>query len=471
MDNRPSRHRLVRLRSSRCEPPGQRRLTGREIGGAHVRIGLLTEGGYPYVSGDAGLWCDRLVRGLHQHEFDIYALSRSRSQEDDGWVPLPPHVGRVRTAPLWTAEDDAWRSGPKGVRGGAAARDGRAYGRRAPAASPSATESWSERSAPGPRPPPRRRPPIWRTVSARRCTGSPNSPARKAASSAPCARTPPYAPSNAPAARPARCARRARRAYPICSPSPHTSNAPCAPSPSTGTATTGSARPTSATPPPHGSAALPGLLARHFCDVPLLVTEYGVQLRSHYLALGPDTAAPAVRALLGAFHNAARRRGLPARRDSHTRQRPRPPLAGTVRRRPGPDPHRLPGHGRHPLRRGRRGPGPCRPGHAGLGGARRTRQGPDLAAARLRRGAQGGAQGAPEDHRRARRTRRRVLPRPLQGARRAALPGRGRGCARRRRQPGVLRGDRRPRGAHAPRGVRLEPSSCCPAWSKASRSA
>ena len=106
MDNRPSRHRLVRIRSSRCEPPGQRRLSTREIGGALVRIGLLTEGGYPYVSGDARLWCDRLVRGLEQHEFDIYALSRSERQEDEGWVQLPPQVGRVITAPLWTAADD-----------------------------------------------------------------------------------------------------------------------------------------------------------------------------------------------------------------------------------------------------------------------------------------------------------------------------------------------------------------------------
>jgi hypothetical protein len=71
-----------------------------------VRIGLVTEGGYPYVGGDAGPWCDRLVRGLGQHEFDLYALSRSRWQENEGWVPLPPHVTRVRTAPLWTAEDD-----------------------------------------------------------------------------------------------------------------------------------------------------------------------------------------------------------------------------------------------------------------------------------------------------------------------------------------------------------------------------
>jgi glycosyltransferase involved in cell wall biosynthesis len=49
-----------------------------------------------------------------------------------------------------------------------------------------------------------------------------------------------------------------------------------------------------------GPAALPGLLAHHFAGVPLLVTEYGVRLRTHYLA---DTEAPpAVRTLLAAFH-------------------------------------------------------------------------------------------------------------------------------------------------------------------------
>ena len=91
-----------------------------------MRIGLLTEGGYPYVSGDARLWCDRLVRGLGQHEFDIYALSRSERQEDEGWVQLPPQVGRVRTAPLWT------RRG----------RRGRCTGGARAGGSPSATASW-----------------------------------------------------------------------------------------------------------------------------------------------------------------------------------------------------------------------------------------------------------------------------------------------------------------------------------------
>ncbi|MCZ9339352.1 DUF3492 domain-containing protein, partial [Streptomyces sp. TRM76130] len=49
-----------------------------------------------------------------------------------------------------------------------------------------------------------------------------------------------------------------------------------------------------------GAAALPGLLARHFFGVPLLVTEYGVRLRTHYLTA--PGRSPAVRALLAAFH-------------------------------------------------------------------------------------------------------------------------------------------------------------------------
>ncbi|WP_078621826.1 DUF3492 domain-containing protein [Streptomyces sp. NRRL S-244] len=71
-----------------------------------MRIGLLTEGGYPYVTGEARLWCDRLVRGLPQHEFELYALSRSAEQEERGRVVLPEHVTRVWTAPLWAPADD-----------------------------------------------------------------------------------------------------------------------------------------------------------------------------------------------------------------------------------------------------------------------------------------------------------------------------------------------------------------------------
>ncbi|MFI9236491.1 DUF3492 domain-containing protein [Streptomyces sp. NPDC053079] len=66
-----------------------------------MRVGLLSEGGYPYAAGEGGEWCDRLVRGLGQHDFELYALSRSARQEDSGWHALPGNVRRVRAAPLW----------------------------------------------------------------------------------------------------------------------------------------------------------------------------------------------------------------------------------------------------------------------------------------------------------------------------------------------------------------------------------
>ncbi|MEW1723380.1 glycosyltransferase [Streptomyces sp. NPDC093109] len=81
-----------------------------------MRIGLLTDGGYPYATGESRLWCDRLVRGLAPHEFDVYALSRSARQEAAGWIRLPDRVTRVRTAPLWTpAGHGPYGRGPRGL--------------------------------------------------------------------------------------------------------------------------------------------------------------------------------------------------------------------------------------------------------------------------------------------------------------------------------------------------------------------
>ncbi|MFJ6614566.1 DUF3492 domain-containing protein [Streptomyces sp. NPDC091289] len=96
-----------------------------------MRIGLLTDGGYPYATGESRLWCDRLVRGLPQHEFDLFALSRSAHQEDQGWVRLPHQVSRVRTAPLWTPEDGTLRgSGERGLLARLVTGGEQSYGRR-----------------------------------------------------------------------------------------------------------------------------------------------------------------------------------------------------------------------------------------------------------------------------------------------------------------------------------------------------
>ncbi|MFE0105673.1 DUF3492 domain-containing protein [Streptomyces sp. NPDC059009] len=262
-----------------------------------MRIGLLTEGGYPYVSGEARLWCDRLVRGLGQHEFDIYALSRSEEQERRGWIELPPQVSRVRTAPLWTGD------GAAGAAGADAAFGPRVrYGRRArrrfaelfgelvavltDSRDSGAPEDRSGELAD------RFGSALYGLAELARdeggLVGALRSEAAVRALEGAC-----RAPGALRAARGARVpdllavtaeVERALRplsldwyeddglgAVDLCH------------------ATSG------------GPAALPGLLARHFAGVPLLVTEYGVQLRAHYLAATEAESGAPARALLAAF--------------------------------------------------------------------------------------------------------------------------------------------------------------------------
>ncbi|MEU8984348.1 DUF3492 domain-containing protein [Streptomyces sp. NPDC048309] len=283
-----------------------------------MRIGLLTEGGYPYVSGDARLWCDRLVRGLGQHEFDIYALSRSQRQEDEGWIQLPPQVSRVRTAPLWTAGDDgvvygrrarrrfadaygelaaAMCEGPGGPDGGASASGGsgtaggartsggsgamRGPGAREGAAASDGVEADRFGSA------------LYGLAELARDEGGLVGALRSEGAVRALERA-----CRAPGA--LRAARTAR-VPDLLAVAAHVERA---------------LRPLSLDwyeddgldsvdlchAAAGGAAALPGLLARHFAGVPLLVTEYGVQLRAHYLASASIEEAPAVRALLAAFH-------------------------------------------------------------------------------------------------------------------------------------------------------------------------
>ncbi|MGW2419886.1 DUF3492 domain-containing protein [Streptomyces sp. NPDC001709] len=253
-----------------------------------MRIGLLTEGGYPYVSGDAGLWCDRLVRGLEQHEFDIYALSRSRHQEDDGWVALPPHVGRVRTAPLWTPEDDGAALGRRTRR-----RFTEHYGELVGAlCAGTAADAPSEGGAADL--PDRFGSALYGLAELARDKG----PLAGALRSDAAVRTLERA-CRAPGA--LRTAREAR-VPDLLTVAAHLERG-LRPLSLDWYGDDGLGAADLCHAAAGGSAALPGLLARHFCGVPLLVTEYGVQLRAHYLTLGPDTAAPAVRALLGAFHS------------------------------------------------------------------------------------------------------------------------------------------------------------------------
>ncbi|MFH8464626.1 DUF3492 domain-containing protein [Streptomyces sp. NPDC017991] len=287
-----------------------------------MRIGLLTEGGYPYVSGEARLWCDRLVRGLGQHEFDIYALSRSEQQEDEGWIQLPSQVSRVRTAPLWTANDDGVAYGRRTRR-----RFAECYGELAAAlcaadalggaasgavsgAMPYAVSGAVSDAAPGGFAGAEERAEGASAGTADRfgsalyglaelardeggMVGALRSESAVRALERAC-----RAPGALRAARTARVpdlltvAAQVERALRPLSLDWYGDD---------GLGSVDLCHATSG-----GAAALPGLLARHFSGVPLLVTEYGVQLRAHYLGPREDlrghaASAPA-RALLAAFH-------------------------------------------------------------------------------------------------------------------------------------------------------------------------
>ncbi|MGW5058169.1 DUF3492 domain-containing protein [Streptomyces sp. NPDC004096] len=252
-----------------------------------MRIGLLTEGGYPYVNGDAGLWCDRLVHGLGQHEFDIYALSRTERQEAEGRIPLPPQVGRVRTAPLWRPQDDGAVHGRRARR-----RFTEAYAELAAALCTAPEPGPTQQDVEGAGPEADRfGAALYALAELARdeggLTGALRSETALRALEHAC-RTP-HALRTARAARVPELLEVAARVERALRPlSLHWYEDDGLGAVDLCHATTG------------GAPALTGLLAGHFTGVPLLITEYGVHLRAHYL--GAQEEASPVRALLASFH-------------------------------------------------------------------------------------------------------------------------------------------------------------------------
>ncbi|MFC5907787.1 GT4 family glycosyltransferase PelF [Streptacidiphilus monticola] len=62
-------------------------------------VTLLTEGTYPYVHGGVSTWCDQLVRGMPELRFHVLGLTAS-GEEPVVW-PLPAQVASVSSVPLW----------------------------------------------------------------------------------------------------------------------------------------------------------------------------------------------------------------------------------------------------------------------------------------------------------------------------------------------------------------------------------
>ncbi|MFI1828926.1 DUF3492 domain-containing protein [Streptomyces sp. NPDC020412] len=244
-----------------------------------MRVGLLTEGGYPYASGESSVWCDRLVRGLVQHEFHVYALAGAAP-----WgvraVQLPPQVRQVRTAPSLTLGDG-----------------GRALPRRAR----------------------RRFVDHFAQVASAICIPGPDGAAAFADGLYGLAEV---ASEHGPLGADLRSEHAVRILESACrAPGAHRAlhGATVLDHLAVADALERRLRPLSLDwygdgalgsvdlchAVSGGAAAVPGLLAKRFCGVPLLVTEYGVQLRAHYLHQVDHAARPA-RSGRGSAPSAAR---------------------------------------------------------------------------------------------------------------------------------------------------------------------
>ncbi|WP_432075031.1 GT4 family glycosyltransferase PelF [Streptomyces wuyuanensis] len=64
-----------------------------------ARVTLLTEGTYPHSHGGVSVWCDQLVAGMPDIDFDIIAVTGT-GRESVVWE-LPPHVAEPVTVPMW----------------------------------------------------------------------------------------------------------------------------------------------------------------------------------------------------------------------------------------------------------------------------------------------------------------------------------------------------------------------------------
>lgn len=64
-----------------------------------MRVALVTEGTYPYERGGVATWCEQLITGLPDHEFDVVAVVAHPFQRQS--YLLPHNVCTLRPVPLW----------------------------------------------------------------------------------------------------------------------------------------------------------------------------------------------------------------------------------------------------------------------------------------------------------------------------------------------------------------------------------
>jgi glycosyltransferase involved in cell wall biosynthesis len=87
------------LRAARRLP-----VTGREPAAprGRTRVLLTTEGTYPYALGGVTSWCDVLIRGLPDFDWQVLAVIAPHGRPP--MMELPPHAREIRPIELWSEE-------------------------------------------------------------------------------------------------------------------------------------------------------------------------------------------------------------------------------------------------------------------------------------------------------------------------------------------------------------------------------
>lgn len=68
-----------------------------------MRVVMATEGTYPYHQGGVSQWCDLLIRGLPDIDFQLVSLTSTVTERPV--YPLPANVSKLTTLPLWRIDE------------------------------------------------------------------------------------------------------------------------------------------------------------------------------------------------------------------------------------------------------------------------------------------------------------------------------------------------------------------------------
>ena len=61
-----------------------------------MRICIIVEGSYPYITGGVSAWTQMLIAGMPEHEFIIYAIGAEEKNRGKFRYQLPDNVVEVR---------------------------------------------------------------------------------------------------------------------------------------------------------------------------------------------------------------------------------------------------------------------------------------------------------------------------------------------------------------------------------------